>query len=133
MKDVRWEEFDLSRAVQEDILSWEERMERFFLNHTVEELEKRAEKEGIRLAGVKDISQVVNDPHLEVRGYWQRFEGKEKDRDILYPGFLFLSNITDSRPRSLAPLVGEHNLEVYGKLLGLSESEVEGLKEEGVI
>ena len=32
-----------------------------------------------------------------------------------------------------APLLGEHNAEVYGKLLGVSDKDLEGLKRDGVV
>ena len=35
--------------------------------------------------------------------------------------------------QSTMPLLGAHNVEVYGKLLGVSEAEVASLKRDGVI
>jgi len=32
-----------------------------------------------------------------------------------------------------APLLGEHNDEIYGKALGMSKDELEGLRRDGVI
>ena len=32
-----------------------------------------------------------------------------------------------------APLLGEHNAEVYGKLLGLGDADMEALRKDGVI
>jgi crotonobetainyl-CoA:carnitine CoA-transferase CaiB-like acyl-CoA transferase len=32
-----------------------------------------------------------------------------------------------------APTLGMHNLDIYGKLLGLSDTQLEGLQEQGVV
>ncbi len=40
---------------------------------------------------------------------------------------------TPGKITSPAPLMGEHNNEVYGTLLGLSEAEINQLAEEGAI
>ena len=43
--------------------------------------------------------------------------------------------MSDTMPavRSCAPALGEHNVAVYGEMLGISAKELEGLKERGVI
>ncbi len=40
---------------------------------------------------------------------------------------------TPARIPRPAPEVGEHNAEVYGELLGLSDADLERLKAEGVV
>jgi crotonobetainyl-CoA:carnitine CoA-transferase CaiB-like acyl-CoA transferase len=133
MKHIRWEEFDLSKAVQDEVDGWEALMERFFIRHTVEELEEEAARVGIRLVGVKNVAQVIENPHLKARGFWEKLDRPGMENPLDYTGFLFLSNKTSSRARSHAPCIGEHNTEVYGELLSLSKAEIGKLKQEAVI
>ena len=56
------------------------------------------------------------------------------DVSVTYPGSPF-KIYTDSSwaNRSRAPLIGEHNWEIYEEELGLSHEEVSRLQENGVI
>ena len=40
---------------------------------------------------------------------------------------------TKSYPRKAAPLLGEDNIDIYGKLLGFDENKIKELKEKGII
>lgn len=40
---------------------------------------------------------------------------------------------TRSFPRKAAPLLGEDNIDIYGKLLGFDENKIKELKEKGII
>jgi len=79
-----------------------------------------------------NIQQVVEDPHLNERGYFVEVEhpviGKAK-----IPGIPFKLSETPGEVKSPSPLVGEHNEFILGKYLGINSAEIRRLKEEGVI
>jgi crotonobetainyl-CoA:carnitine CoA-transferase CaiB-like acyl-CoA transferase len=80
---------------------------------------------------VADAADLVASPQYRSRGF---FAGVNHPRTgtVLYPGIPFI--LGGDRPTGgRAPLLGEHNLEVYTTLLGLSAAEIAGLRERGVI
>ena len=93
----------------------------------------RALRDGkVPAAAVRDLAEVVADPHLRERGAIQ-------DMDHPREGKITVSHSPlRYRGVSLAPLspsrdLGADNHEIFGDWLGLSESEIESLKEDGVI
>jgi crotonobetainyl-CoA:carnitine CoA-transferase CaiB-like acyl-CoA transferase len=74
----------------------------------------------------------VEDPQLEARDYWKEVEYPELKDTLVYPGALYKSTeiCWQTRP---APLIGEHNDEIYEKELGLSGKSLTILKHTGVI
>jgi crotonobetainyl-CoA:carnitine CoA-transferase CaiB-like acyl-CoA transferase len=83
-------------------------------------------------APVRDLVEVMEDPHMHARGMLQRIDHREL-------GFVVLPHsplrFLDTPPMEIvpSPLAGEHNREVYGDWLGLSEQELAELAERGVI
>jgi formyl-CoA transferase len=75
---------------------------------------------------------LLEDPQLEARGYWKEVEHPELRDTIVYPGALCKSTEVSWATRR-APLIGEHNDEIYGKELGLSRKSLTVLKHTGVI
>lgn len=83
-------------------------------------------------AGVCNSAEdLLGDPGFEARGFWVELDHPEAGT-LTYPGpFTIMSETAWQASR--APLLGEHNGEVYLGLLGYSSEELTRLKERGVI
>jgi formyl-CoA transferase len=86
---------------------------------------------GVPCGAVFDSLDVLTDEHLRERGMIVTVEHPTRGT-MAMPGCAV--QLTDS-PVAVkpAPLLGEHNTEVYGELLKLSAEELQALAREGVI
>ena len=75
---------------------------------------------------------MASSPQLRERGYWVDLMHPELGRVIRYPGSCIRSSETGTGPRRRAPLIGEHNEEVYAEL-GLTKQDLVVLRQAGVI
>jgi formyl-CoA transferase len=86
---------------------------------------------GIPTAPVLDTKEVLNDPHFNLRGTIVEFDHPRRGKFKMAGCPIRLSkNNYEYKP---APLLGQHNEEVYKELLGLSSVDLERLKSEKVI
>jgi crotonobetainyl-CoA:carnitine CoA-transferase CaiB-like acyl-CoA transferase len=96
-----------------------------------EELAELLQKHGIPGLPVNSPSDFMKDPHIQARGFFA-----EVTHPVLgtfaQPGIPFMVDGKRGAPAP-APLLGQHNQEVFGGELGLSVSEVAALATEGVI
>ena len=79
------------------------------------------------------VEDIVNSPQLADRGYWEQVEHPELDATLTYPGAFTRSTEAPPRIRRRAPLIGEHNREIYGEEMGLSSADLVRLEQAGVI
>jgi benzylsuccinate CoA-transferase BbsF subunit len=87
---------------------------------------------GVPAAPVLDSIEIFADQHLWEWGYWWKMNHHEVGERIM-PGIpVKLSNVPELN-YSYPPDVGQHNYEVFGGLLGLSNAEIKMLIEEKVI
>lgn len=93
----------------------------------------RAQELGFQWGIINSPEDVLNDPHFKARGFPVEVEHPELGESFTYPGAPY--SLTKSRWRisNRAPLLGEHNEQVYVEELGMSEREVAELKADGVI
>jgi formyl-CoA transferase len=86
---------------------------------------------GVPCGAVLDSTEMLDDPHLRQRRF---IVDLEHPRRGLYPMPGNPVRLSDS-PTEIerSPLLGEHNAEVYGKLLGYKSDEIESLRRDGVI
>jgi len=130
---IDWDTFDLTKATQETVDQMIESTENFFKAHTKAELFGGAVKRRILLYPVSTTKDIVESPQLGARKFWKELEHPELGTSITYPGPF--ANVI-GRPLELsrrAPLIGEHNEEIYEKELGISRGQLEVLKQANVI
>ncbi|MBI3797674.1 MAG: CoA transferase [Deltaproteobacteria bacterium] len=86
---------------------------------------------GVPCGAVFDSQDVLTDPHLRERGMVVTLEHPTRGT-ITMPGcpVQLTDSPVEARP---APLLGQHNQEVYRELLGLSATALKKLEEEGII
>ncbi|MDY6908109.1 MAG: CoA transferase [Chloroflexota bacterium] len=130
---IDWDSLDAFSAAQERLDPIIEAFGQFFLTKTKAELLKEAVEGGIMLAPVNTVKDVTEDPHLAARDYWVEVEHPELGDTITYPGAPCKLTETPWQIAGRAPLIGEHNEEIYVKELGLAPEELITLKGAGVI
>ena len=133
LKKMDWEALDLRTVTSEVMDSIMNPIADFFMAHTKAELYAGSRKRGIMLYPVSNVKDAVEDPQLTARGFWEEVEHPELGATITYPGAFIKLTQTPCRIRRRAPLIGEHNVEIYKKELGLSREELVLLKQGGVI
>ncbi len=132
LKEIDWTRFDMSRITQEQQDRWEGIFGKFFLSKTQEELYAETVKRGMTIFPINDVAEILQDPQLEKRKFWEKVNHEELDDRITYPGAPFKIKGYSFSPRR-APLIGEHNREIYCGELGISEEELASLKRAEVI
>ena len=76
---------------------------------------------------------VVRSPQAMARDYFVPVEHEDIGREFMYPGGGFKLSPAGCHKWRRPPHVGEHNVQVYQQLLGLSECELKELAAAGVI
>ena len=132
LRNMKWEDYDLMQSSQEEIDAIESPLARFFQTHTMAELYQGAVEKRIMLYPLSDSKAIAENPQLADRDFWVRVDHPELGASIDYPGPFMKASRTPCRIRRRAPLIGEHNGEVYGEL-GLNRKEIERLEGAGVI
>ena len=91
-----------------------------------------AKRYRIPLAPVRDVDEVMHDPGMHERGFLAEIEHDEIGR-VTVPTSPLRFHGADPVPLIPSPKLGQHNQEIYGDWLGLSEAEIAELKNDGVI
>jgi crotonobetainyl-CoA:carnitine CoA-transferase CaiB-like acyl-CoA transferase len=86
----------------------------------------------IPVSPVRDVVEVMNDPHMHSRGMLKRMHHPDYGDVVLPQSPLHLSAY-DMPEVQFYPDLGEHNREVLGGLLRMSDAEIDALEEQGVI
>ena len=105
----------------------------FIASLPAEEVYHAAQERGFTWGAVRAPEELLGDAHLHDRGFWKQVEHPELGRSFVYPGDAAVYNGSPWRISRRAPLIGEHNTEIFRDELGLSRSELSVLAENRVI
>jgi crotonobetainyl-CoA:carnitine CoA-transferase CaiB-like acyl-CoA transferase len=112
-------------ALDEILAAWTRARDHYDAMHTLQ-------AHGVPAGAVLKGGEVIADPHLEARAFWDTVEHPEVGtyRQVTTPWKLSIHPRRTTRP---APNLGEHNHDVFGDLLGLAASEIAALEAQGII
>ena len=109
-------------------------LEKWAENRTRSETSSLLAEANVASGPVLTAPEVVKDPHLEERNMIVAFPRTDGiNKPILIPGNPIKMSKVSEGPEIRVPWVGEHTNEVLTEELGLSETELENLKETGII
>ncbi len=133
LKGTKWEDIDMLDITQPQLDAWDKVFAEFFMRHTKEQLVEGSLKRHMMIYPVNSITDALTHRHLKARDFWVDVEHPELGRTLKYPGPYWKVHGAPWRTRGRAPLVGEHNEEIFVKELGLTKDELISLAEAGVI
>ena len=96
------------------------------------ELTEKLQNAGVAAYPVQNCMDLHNDENLEAFDFWHWLEHKEMGSAV-YEGLEHHLSRTPGELRSAAPILGQHNQEIFKGMLGLSDAEIEQLQKEYVI
>jgi len=133
LKNFDWENFSHFTTTQDVIDRMEEQTISFFMTHTKAEMMAGAIKYRIMLYPVAAANDMAESPQLAARDFWTNVEHPELGTTIRYP--CKFNNASETPPviSRRAPLIGEHNEEIYRNELGISAESLARMKKDGVI
>lgn len=130
---IDWKQYNWSTVKPEEIDPIQEVILRFFSTHTKMELYEGALERGVQLFPAYNSKEIWEDLQLAERDFWEEVEHPELGVSISYPGAFIRLSENPLSIRCRAPLIGEHNEDVYEKEMGISKQELILLKQAGVI
>ncbi len=135
LKETDWLEFgntakDMSQEQMDQFLV---PFDEFILSKTSAEFSEESVKRGIMGCSVSNSKDIWEDDHLKARNFWEELEHPDLGDTLMYCGPFVKLSEAPMRLLRRAPLIGEHNEEIYEKELGLSNQEIIHSKQAGII
>ena len=101
-------------------------------SQSVDEIYQAGQARRVPLAPVSNMADLLASDHLKVRGFFAVIDHPQAG-SLRYPGAPYRFSATPWTIRRPAPLLGQHNTEVYAGELGLSTAALTALHHDGVV
>lgn len=128
-----WETDNFSMYTKEEVQDVRRVLEEFFMKHTRAELHDGVLERRIQLTTVLAPKDLLGFSQLVAREFFREIEHPELNDKIMYPGGFVKPGIGDCGIRFRAPLIGEHNDDIYKGGLNKSTEDLVNLKQRRVV
>ena len=133
LRGFDWSMLDVASVEQKFFDNLSDALAPFLLDKTKKQLFDWAMENELFLAPVSDTGDLLENPQLKSREFWVKLEHTELEDAFTYPGPFVKMSRTPVTVRQRAPLIGEHNNEIYRDELGIPADKLIVLKQAGVI
>ncbi|MEO2141757.1 MAG: CoA transferase, partial [bacterium] len=127
------ERYQDSSVFNSEVAHIEKVVENFVASLPRDEIAHGGQELGFNWGAVRTPDELIDEGHLNDRGFWVDVAHPELGKTFKYPGAAGIYNGSPWRISSRAPLVGEHNEEILCGELGLLKTELAYLAESGVV
>jgi crotonobetainyl-CoA:carnitine CoA-transferase CaiB-like acyl-CoA transferase len=127
-------EWGRREILNDPLKAWEfeeEFLTPWLLERTMKQIVEAAQASGVMSTPCNTPESLLSDPHFRERGYWAEIDHPVTGR-LTYTGAPFRMSEGGWQIRRPAPLLGQHNEEIYSEL-GYSKEDLVQLKQTGVI
>ena len=132
--NIDWVRGYEATAVNQDFVDRVEGViESFVKTKTKAELFERALRDKLIIAPVQDPKDIWQDEQLRARNFWGEMEHEKIRGKIPYAAKFALFSETPLQLKHPAPMIGEHNEEIYEGELGMSKERLILLRQLGAI
>jgi len=134
MGNPEWADADIFRDFPSRSANWDALkplLEDWLQDKSVQEVYHAAQSRRVPFAPVSTMGDLLVSKHLNARGFFAEITHPQAG-SLRYPGAPFRFSASPWALRRPAPCLGQHNVEVYGRL-GIGAQEVEQLRREGVV
>jgi crotonobetainyl-CoA:carnitine CoA-transferase CaiB-like acyl-CoA transferase len=102
------------------------------IDQTMEQVFRGGQERGVPIGTVNSPQDLANSPQLRFRGFFVEIDHPETGK-IKYPAVPYHFSKTPWAVERPAPLLGQHNEDIYCQLLGYPKREMVSMRENGVI
>ena len=105
----------------------------FIANMSRDDVFHGGQKRGFNMGAIRNLDEVMQDPHLDDRNYWAEVDYPELGLKLKHPGPGGIFKGSPWKISRRAPFLGEHNEEILSGELGMSDDEIGNLGKSGAI
>jgi len=121
LKGFDWDTFDWLTTTQGVVDRLVAPTVKFFMSHTKLELLNGAREHHVQLYPVSTTRDILESVQLDAREFWTKLRHPELAASIIYPGAFAHASGMPPKVLCRAPLIGEHNQQIYEMEPGLSK------------
>jgi crotonobetainyl-CoA:carnitine CoA-transferase CaiB-like acyl-CoA transferase len=100
--------------------------------YTMAEIDQMGIVHDVPLSPVRNVKDLVGDEQLAYRNFFVEIDHPLAGK-LKYPGAPYKLSATPWEVKKRAPLLGEHNEEVYSRVLGYGQQDIAEMKQAGII